>query len=294
MNGLLRASLGFNALFSSVCAVAALLFAGPLARALAAPIVLVRAVAIALGLFALAVAGIAITRSTPWAKLVIALDFAWVLATPLVLLLHPIETPMLLIAPAFAVATIGLVQLAGLWRVRRFELHRTIFVAASPASAWTILGERFGDIGEWAAPVAASRLDGELGVGARRTCKIAGFGPVAAGQIEERLVEFDRAARQLEYVAITGLPEFIAHASNHWRVRASGHGCEVSTHASVEIRWPMALLAGPMRWKLAGDSQRVLEDLRYRIEQGHPHPRKLALARTSAPADAAEPSAPLP
>jgi len=63
------------------------------------------------------------------------------------------------------------------------------------------VGERFGRIGEWASAITESVMDGRPGVGRVRTCQVAGFGPIAAGVIQERLVDFDPEARSLSYEA---------------------------------------------------------------------------------------------
>jgi hypothetical protein len=46
------------------------------------------------------------------------------------------------------------------------ELSGDIVVEAPAPVAWAVLGERFGRIGEWATPIAASSLEGEPRVGA--------------------------------------------------------------------------------------------------------------------------------
>ena len=82
-----------------------------------------------------------------------------------------------------------------------------------------MLGERFGQIGEWAAPITSSSVDGELTVGAIRTCQFAGFGPFQAGTIHERLLEFEPAAMSLAYESAEWMPSFVKSAVNRWSVR---------------------------------------------------------------------------
>jgi len=156
------------------------------------------------------------------------------------------------------------------------ELYKEIVVRAPAAAAWAVLGERFGQIAEWAAPITASSLEGALGVGAVRTCHIAGFGPVAPAAIRERLIDFDPQARSFTYEALDGMPGFIAKAINRWSVHARDAGsCTVRTHATLELRGPVAWLGRLLKWKLQADGQRVLDELRHQIEHGRPHPRKL-------------------
>lgn len=157
------------------------------------------------------------------------------------------------------------------------ELHKEIIVNAPAAAAWAILGEQFGRIAEWAAPITDSSLEGEPRVGAVRTCRIARFGPVAPGAIRERLLAFDPQARTLAYEAVAGMPRFIARAANRWSVHARDEqSCIVRTQATLTLRGPAVLLGVFLKWKMQADGERVLEELRHRIEYGRPHPRKLA------------------
>jgi hypothetical protein len=73
-----------------------------------------------------------------------------------------------------------------------------------------VVGERFGEIGEWASAISESVMDGPPAVGRVRTCQVAGFGPIAAGVIKEHLIEFNSQARSLSYEAAAGMPWFIA------------------------------------------------------------------------------------
>ncbi len=128
------------------------------------------------------------------------------------------------------------------------ELRADVLMDAPAAAAWAVLGERFGDIGEWAAPITASTLDSELGTGSVRTCHVAGFGPVAPGVIRERLIEFE--------------PE---HRSR----------------ATVQLRGPIRLVPPLFRWQMQVNAARVMDELRYRVEHGRPHQRKLTAPKVA-------------
>jgi len=156
------------------------------------------------------------------------------------------------------------------------DLSGEILVNAPADAAWQILGEHFADIGEWAVPIASSSLDGELQCGAIRTCHTARFGPVPAGIIKERLIEYDPRAMSFAYEAVAGMPGFIERAANHWSVHPLDDGrCLVRTRATLKLCGPAALFGCLLKWKLQTDSARVLDELRYRIEHGQPHPRKV-------------------
>ena len=158
------------------------------------------------------------------------------------------------------------------------EMQAEAFIDALPEAAWAVIGDQFGRIGEWACPITGSSIEGQPGAGAVRTCRIGRFGPVAPGVIAERLTVFDLADRSLAYEAAEGMPAFVTRAVSRWSVHPGpGHSCVVWVHATLTLQ-PWARAAGPLlRWRLRGQSRRVLEELRYRVETGRPHPRKAAM-----------------
>jgi hypothetical protein len=88
------------------------------------------------------------------------------------------------------------------------ELRLETIIDTPADAGWAVLGTRFGGICEWAAPINASKLDGEARVAAVRTCELSGFGPFKPGTVKEQLTEFDPQTMTLAYVAIDGLPTF--------------------------------------------------------------------------------------
>jgi hypothetical protein len=105
------------------------------------------------------------------------------------------------------------------------EMRAEVVINAPGEDAWVVVGERFGDIGEWASAITESVVDGPPAVGRVRTCQVAGFGPIAAGVIKERLIEFDPEARSLSYEAAAGMPWFIAGAVSRWSVHPRARWC---------------------------------------------------------------------
>ena len=147
------------------------------------------------------------------------------------------------------------------------------------AAAWEILGERFGAIGEWCTAVESSSLQGAPAVGAVRTCHIGGFGPVKAGKIEERLLSYEPSSMRFSYQAISGTPRFMKLAINRWSIEPVGdERCIVRSHVTLEFSGLMWLLGPLVLLKMKRDARGIFEELEYRIEQGRPHPRKLAMA----------------
>jgi hypothetical protein len=163
------------------------------------------------------------------------------------------------------------------------ELRNEISIDAPAHRVWEALGERFMHVGEWAAPITSSCPVGDStpDVGVTRACTIAAFGPVKPGVIKERLTAFDRARMTLEYEALEEMPSFVTRAVNRWSVVPQGDDhAIVRIHATLELRGPVALVSCLIRWQLQSGGARVAEELKYFLERGEPHPRKLA-ARAS-------------
>ncbi|MEM7154582.1 MAG: SRPBCC family protein [Myxococcota bacterium] len=161
------------------------------------------------------------------------------------------------------------------------EMRIEIEVDAPASEAWQVLGEQFGDVGQWASSLRSSQLDRSPGVGAVRTCELTGFGPFSAGRISEELLEFDPAAMRFIYAARTGLPRMFHAAKNRWSVEAvDDHHCRVRSHASIDLHWWALPLATWLGWGIRSGVDRFTEELRHRVERGTAHPRKAAaLAR---------------
>jgi hypothetical protein len=156
------------------------------------------------------------------------------------------------------------------------EIRAKLVINAPAEDAWAVIGERFGEIGQWASAITDSVMDGPPAVGRVRTCRVAGFGPIAAGVIKERLTEFDPRARSLSYEAAAGMPWFIAGAASHWSVHAApGSACTVRIHATLALRLAARPLGPALRWRMRADTRRALAELRHRIEAGHPGPADL-------------------
>lgn len=161
--------------------------------------------------------------------------------------------------------------------LQRMEIREKINIAAPASEAWRIIGEEFGDIGQWASPISTSSISSDPSVGAVRTCHIGGFGPIAAGMIKEKLIAFQPERMQFQYDAVEGLPSFIAHATNHWSIETvDANTCTVQTHATLKLSGIYALLGPILKIKMAHDGYAVLEELKFHIENGQPHPRKRA------------------
>jgi hypothetical protein len=138
------------------------------------------------------------------------------------------------------------------------EMRAELVINAPAQDAWIVVGERFGEIAEWAPAITESVMDGRPAVGRIRTCQVAWFGPIAAGVIKERLTQLDPQARSLSYEAAARMPRFIAGAVSRWSVHAGpGSACTVRIHATLALRRVARPPSPALRWRMRADTQRV-------------------------------------
>lgn len=137
-------------------------------------------------------------------------------------------------------------------------------VEVMPERAWQVIADEFESVGLWASGITHSApnpaaVDVPAGADTGgRVCHIPAFGVT-----DERIVEFDPAARVLAYsVAATKMPGFVHDVVNRWTVRAAGPGSSVVTSSiTARASGVMGALAAPMlRMQFNRTIQSALED----------------------------------
>lgn len=112
-------------------------------------------------------------------------------------------------------------------------------VAASAEDVWTLLGERFGEIGTWADAVVDSKLDRDMSRGAIRTCELKPTS-VGSGTIREEVIVFDRSDQSVGFKVIEGVPGFMRLVQNIYTVKDIGPGmAQVKSDLHVKVAWYM-------------------------------------------------------
>lgn len=168
----------------------------------------------------------------------------------------------------------------------QFQISSQTTVDVPAAQAWHVLAHQFDQIGQWTSLIPQSQPvsdipppDGALVGGRVCSPAVAGFRAV-----QERFTSYDEAGMRFSYAATAGLPWVITRAENNWSVRAlTPNRSLVETRAEVALRPFLGLLLRPLlRLQLQRVADRVAEELKYYLEHGEPHPRKLWVSRTTA------------
>jgi len=158
------------------------------------------------------------------------------------------------------------------------KIERTLTINAPIVRVWQVVAHDFASVGEWASNVDESvvNINASTPNGATvggRVCDVPGF-----GQLEETFIEYDEVGKTFTYDA-TGLPFFVKHAQNTWKVEAID---EQTTRVSFSADMALIPILGtlmsiPMKRQLITILDNVVEELKYYVEKGVPHPRKVAL-----------------
>src|SRR2546426_7885344 len=159
----------------------------------------------------------------------------------------------------------------------RLKGHITINAPAE--KVWRVLAHGFGNIGQWASAIPQSRAVTDLPAPAgaevgERVCSTAvpGF-----GDVQEQFMYYEEQAMRFGYQATEGRPSFLKHAENHWVVRPRGPSTSVvEARAEIEVSlFPGWFLAPLMKLQMRRAGVQLFEELKYYVEHGQPHPRKL-------------------
>ncbi|NRA88081.1 MAG: SRPBCC family protein [Rhizobiales bacterium] len=148
---------------------------------------------------------------------------------------------------------------------------KTILLDLSAEQAWDVVGNRFGDVGLWAASLTSSHLNGELNIGTSRVCIN------KQQEIVEKITMFNPDKMELAYEITSALPAFIKTAKNHWSIKPlAANRTAVTTVVTSDLAWWAFFLTPLMSFAIGNILTKALVELKYWAETGEQHPRKKA------------------
>lgn len=155
-------------------------------------------------------------------------------------------------------------------------ITQELIINAPIEKAWQILGHEFADANKWASSIKHSQANNNESVNgsscSERGCDISGM-----GQIKEKVLEYSDANHILYYQVTEGTPSMVKYMTNYWKLTSTSDG-----KTKLEMKMEMktgglmgAMMKGMMKKKMEKMSQEVTEELKYYIEKGEPHSRKI-------------------
>lgn len=155
-------------------------------------------------------------------------------------------------------------------------IYQEIIIEASIEKAWEVLGPQFEDAHKWASSIKHSEsLNDESLNGS--TCTERGCTVKGMGDIKEKLLTYSSKNHSLSYQVHEGMPSMVKYATNHWQLFDLGNG-KTKFKMKIEMKtqgfmgW---LMGGMMKKKMTKLSSDVIEEFRYYVETGKPHPNKV-------------------
>jgi len=154
------------------------------------------------------------------------------------------------------------------------KINTEITINKPVLDIWEIVGNQFGSAHIWASALTHTEGSGRKmteQVCENRICDIKGM-----GRIREKLLEFDAKNFALTYEVMNGFPFFVERGINRWTMTQEGDdSTRLQSVAEITTQGLVGMLMAPlMKMQMAGLMHNLLEDLKYYVETGVPHPRK--------------------
>ncbi|PRX53987.1 SRPBCC family protein [Flagellimonas meridianipacifica] len=162
-----------------------------------------------------------------------------------------------------------------------------IFIKAPAKDVWAVFAEDFAGIQKWSSGVSHSEGFGEA-IGSSpysvRACEItaAGF-----GDAREEILNFNEDDYEIRYALYEAIPGFVKDFINTWKFREQDGGTYVSAQSEMRATGVMGfMMKGIMKGATRKALESMCEELKYYIENGEPHPEKVASNEKIATKDA--------
>jgi hypothetical protein len=158
------------------------------------------------------------------------------------------------------------------------QMKQQIEIGAPARDVRHIVAHQFDQIGQWASSISVSESIAALPVpdGAPvggRACYAPGFG----GDAQEKFTYYDEEAMRFGYQAIGKIPLGLKCAENNWAVHpVVPHKSVAEFRAEIDYDLFPGLFMAPLLKVMGGRmGGQLLEELKYYVEEGKPHPRKV-------------------
>ncbi|MEM6647690.1 MAG: SRPBCC family protein [Bacteroidota bacterium] len=162
------------------------------------------------------------------------------------------------------------------------KVNQSIHINAPADAVWAVLAHQFYHADRWLSSIYHSeRRDAVATVGdfpldsGGRACD------TSLGLFRETVRHYDERKRSFGYEAEGDkMPFFVRSLQNNWTVTPHGNGSTVDMRLEARLLPVFAQLMGPvMKRQFAKVTTEAVEELKYYVERGEPHPRKVASDR---------------
>jgi hypothetical protein len=136
---------------------------------------------------------------------------------------------------------------------------------------WEVLGNQFGAIDKWASLIKHSEVsDPMLSPGVVRSTETTG------GPTKQEITAFNSEQYLLSYKAIAGTPFFAKSINAKWSLtKNQDASTKLILDFEIKFKGIGGILSPIVKKKLGKVGDELLEELKYYVENGTPHPRKM-------------------
>ncbi len=155
-------------------------------------------------------------------------------------------------------------------------ITKEITINSDIEKAWKVLGPEFADAHKWASSIKHSEASDNKSFNGS-TCSERGCDVSGIGDIKEKITKYSDTEHVLSYDVYEGMPKMVRHMNNHWKLTDLGNG-----NVKLEMKMTMktggfmgTMMKGMMKKKMSKTADEVIEEFKYYVETGNPHPRKI-------------------
>ncbi|NQV53159.1 MAG: SRPBCC family protein [Flavobacteriales bacterium] len=151
------------------------------------------------------------------------------------------------------------------------KLIKKISIAKPVEDVWEVLGNQFGEIDKWASLIKQSEVsDPKLSPGVVRSTETTG------GPTKQELTAFSPEKHSIAYKAISGTPFFFKAVRAEWSLSKNQNITDLVLDFEVKFKGIGGILSPIVKKKLGKVGDELLEELKFYVENGKPHPRKVS------------------
>jgi Polyketide cyclase / dehydrase and lipid transport len=153
-------------------------------------------------------------------------------------------------------------------------IGKEIIIDKNIESAWQVLGPQFAEAYKWASAVKHSEGSGPGLNGA--TCSERGCS-TTMGALKEKLLKYSNTEHMLSYEVAEGMPSMVKYATNTWQLTSiNANQTRLNIQINIQVGGLMGTIMKPMmRMKMSKMGDELVEEFKYYVEKGQPHPRKV-------------------
>ena len=160
-------------------------------------------------------------------------------------------------------------------------IEKEITINKNIDNAWKVLGIEFADAHKWASAINHSEGSGGEFQGA--SCSERGCSTTMGG-LKEKLTKFSNEDYSLSYQVYDGMPSMVKYAENNWKLTSLGtNKSKLQMRMDLKVGGIMGTIMQPMmKMQMTKMGSQLLEEFKFYVENGTPHPRKQKTLRKSA------------